>query len=85
MKEEEIKKIIQESLMKVAPEVRFSDIDLKKPLRNQVEIDSYDLSNMLARIEIATKVRIPEAKIREIDNLSALIQFIADQKPRSGS
>lgn len=78
MTEDEVKKIIEESLKKVAPEVKFSDINLHAPLRNQVDIDSYDLYNMLARIETATRVRIPEANIREINTLSGLIGFIVE-------
>lgn len=78
MKEDEVKKIIEETLKKVAPEVNFSDLNLDKPFRNQIDMDSYDLYNMLAKIEAATHVRIPEAEIREITTLSALVKFIAD-------
>lgn len=78
MKEEDVKKIIEDSLKKVAPEVNLSDINLSTPFRNQVDIDSYDLYNMLARIEAATHVRIPEAEMREIDTLSGLIRYIVN-------
>ncbi|MGZ3747923.1 MAG: acyl carrier protein [Pseudobdellovibrionaceae bacterium] len=78
MTEAEIQGIIEGALKQVAPEIKFSAVNLKTPLRNQVDLDSYDFYNMLAQIEKATKVRVPETSLREMTDLSSLIRYLVE-------
>jgi acyl carrier protein len=81
MTEAKARQIIEDGLKRVAPEIKFSDINLKSPLRNQVDIDSYDFYNMLAQIEKVTNLRIPETALREMTDLSSLIHYLVEHTP----
>ncbi|MGZ3770236.1 MAG: acyl carrier protein [Bdellovibrio sp.] len=78
MKEQEVKKIVEDSLKSVAPETNISEINFDLSLRSQVDIDSYDFANMLAKVESRTQVRITESSLHEINSLSDLVRFIVD-------
>lgn len=78
MKEDKVRKVVEDSLKSIAPETDFSDIDFNASLRSQVDIDSYDLANMLGKIENKTHVRIPESSLHEINSLSDLVRYIVD-------
>jgi acyl carrier protein len=81
MTESQVQKILEEILRQLAPEIKFSEIDSAKPLRDQVEIDSYDFYRLLTILEEKTGVRIPETKLRKLNSLSELIRSITDGGP----
>jgi acyl carrier protein len=83
MTEPDARRLIAEGLKRVAPEINFADIDLKAPLRNQVDLDSYDFYSMLAQIEKATNIRIPETALREMKDLSSLIRYLVEQSQKN--
>jgi acyl carrier protein len=62
---------------KIAPEVDFDHLDLTKPLREQVEIDSLDFYNILVKLHQATGVMVPESVVIEIPCLRDLISYVA--------
>ena len=76
MTEPEIEKAISEAFHSVAPEITFSEIDLKKPLRTQVDIDSFDFYKLLVLIENSTRTKISERTLKELTCLSDLIHYI---------
>lgn len=78
MKQDKVRKIVEESLKSIAPETNISEINFNASLRTQVDIDSYDFANMLAKIETATHVRIPESSLHDINSLTDLVQYIVD-------
>jgi acyl carrier protein len=76
MTEPEIEKVISEAFHSVAPEITFSEIDLNKPLRTQVDIDSFDFYKLLLLIENSTGTKISERTLKELNCLADLIHFL---------
>jgi acyl carrier protein len=76
MNDPEIIKIISEAFKRIAPEIKFSDIDFKMPLRSQVDIDSYDFYQLLIKIESTTSIKIPEIDLKGMKCLNDLVQYI---------
>ncbi len=76
MNENKTEKILMEIFKKIAPEIDFKNIDLNLPLRNQVDLDSYDFYKIISLLEERSGVRIPEIKLREFKNPGELIQYV---------
>lgn len=74
-----IKVVIERIFHQVAPEIDFKKIDTTKPLRDQVEIDSYDFFRIIVKIQQETGVYIPDSKIQGFRNLDELINFVSGQ------
>ncbi|MFA6239113.1 MAG: phosphopantetheine-binding protein [Bacteriovorax sp.] len=79
MSKDDIKLIFQESLKQVAPEISFEKINLDIPLRDQIEIDSLDLYNIIVSLQKKTGVYIPDSKLAELTNLNELISYVFAQ------
>lgn len=74
--ESEVKVILKNIFNTIAPEIEFEKINLNQPLRDQVDIDSYDFYRMLILINEQTGVSIPDPVVRDLKNLSDLITYI---------
>lgn len=81
---EDIKDYFKDIFRQTAPEIIFDDINLKLPLRDQVEIDSLDLYNIVVALQQKTGVYIPDSKLVELTTLSELINYILKQQTKTG-
>jgi len=68
--------IVRDSLHSVAPEVDFSGLNRERPLRDQVELDSMDFLNFIARISKETGVRIPAAALHDLRSLREIEEYL---------
>jgi acyl carrier protein len=73
---DEVRQELKTIFRKIAPEIEFDEIDLDRPLRDQVEIDSLDFYNILVQIEKNLGVNIPESVVIELQDLGKLIRYI---------
>lgn len=76
MERDDIKNYFQEAFHQIAPEIDFGKINMDLPLREQVEIDSLDLYNIIVSLQKKTGVYIPDSKLASLTNLNELIGFI---------
>lgn len=81
---EDIKNEFKEAFHLVAPEIVFEKIDLNRPLRDQVEIDSLDLYNLIVTLQKKTGFYIPDSKLAELKSLNELFNYIIGQKKIMG-
>lgn len=79
MTKEEIKSYFRESFHQIAPEIVFEKINLDQPVREQVEIDSLDLYNIIVSLQRKTKIYIPDSKLAELSSINELIEFVFNQ------
>lgn len=77
---EDIKHDFKEAFHQIAPEIAFEKIDLNRPLRDQVEIDSLDLYNVIVMLQKKTGFYIPDSKLAELKSLNELFNYIIGQK-----
>lgn len=60
----------------VAPDIDFDTIDLSRPLREQVEMDSLDFYNVVVKIHQQLGVNVPDSVLAELNNLNELVDYI---------
>ena len=58
-------------------EMEFKKIKLDLPLRDQIEIDSYDFYRIVVQIQKKTGVNIPDSKLSEFRQLEQLISYVS--------
>lgn len=81
---EEIKNYFKEIFHQTAPEINFDMINLNLPLRDQVEIDSLDLYNIVVAFQKKTGVYIPDTTLAELTSLNELINYVFRKNENEG-
>jgi acyl carrier protein len=82
---EEIKALVIDTLAAIAPEVDFSTIAPGKPLREQIDIDSFDFLNVIIRLSERLEVDIPEADYGQLATLDSIVDYQAKKKASGGA
>lgn len=54
-------------------------LDLSRPLRDQVDMDSMDFFNLLLQVHKRPGVYVPNPALQELNNMEALIDYIPAQ------
>ena len=78
MSDDEIKALVLRELGKIAPEAE-SDLDPDTDLREQIDLDSMDMLNLMIAIHEATGVDIPEADYPKLATLNACVSYLHDR------
>ena len=82
MKDNELKTLILREIGNIAPETELDQIEPSCNLREQVDLDSMDMLNLLIAIHGATGVDIPEAdyaKMASVDDAVAYLRTRVSQ------
>ena len=82
MSDDELKALILREVGNIAPEIDLEQIDPASNLREQVDLDSMDMLNLLIAIHGATGVDIPEAdyaKMASVDDAVAYLRTRVSQ------
>lgn len=77
MTKEELKTIIIEQILEIAPDVEEQDIPTDERLQNAIEFDSYDFLSLLTALHEKVGVEIPEADYAQVDTLNHMVDYIA--------
>jgi acyl carrier protein len=73
--DDEIKAMVLRELGKIAPEIE-SRIDPAVDLREQIDLDSMDMLNLMIAIDEATGVNIPEADYPQMSSLDGCVSYL---------
>ena len=79
MNRQEVTSSLKEIFHEIAPEIEFDRLDHWRPLREQVEIDSFDFYRIIVLVNQRTGVNVPDSKIAEFRNMDQLVKFISEQ------
>ncbi len=79
MTSNEAKSVIIEIFQEIFPEVIFNKINPDRPLREEVDMDSYDIYRIMVFLAQKTGVTIPDSKIPELKSINAIIKYIIGQ------
>lgn len=74
---EEIRAAIFDVLGAIAPEADPATIVADQPLREQVDIDSFDFLNVIIRLHEVLAVEIPESDYGELRTLDSAVDYLA--------
>lgn len=77
MNNDEIRAIVLREIGNIAPEIDLAQIDPAIDFRQQVDLDSMDILNLMIAINTATGVDIPEADYPKINTIDKCIAYIA--------
>ncbi len=75
MNEEDIKKMVFQTLKKIAPEANLDQIDPSIRFREQFEFDSVDCLNLMMALQKETNVTIAETDYLKLSSLNGIIQY----------
>ncbi|WP_372770563.1 acyl carrier protein [Lutibacter sp.] len=76
--EEEIKKIVFQSLEKIAPDTEPDSLLPNENIREVLGIDSFDFLQFMILLAEKTGIEIPEQDYGKITTLNALMSYIRD-------
>jgi acyl carrier protein len=76
MKDIDVRKVVQEELNNIAPEVDVASIDPTADLREAVDIDSMDFLNFVIALHHRLGIDIPEIDYPKLVTLAATVAYI---------
>lgn len=76
MSEIDIRKIVQEELNNIAPEVDLSTVDPTADLREAVDIDSMDFLNLVTALHQRTGIDVPEIDYPKLVTMSGMVAYL---------
>ncbi len=77
MSREEIRQAILDALAGVAPEGDYDRLKADRPLRDQLDIDSYDFLNVILALHERLGVDIPETDYQKLLTLNGTVDYLA--------
>jgi len=77
MNDIDIRKVVQEEISNIAPEVDLASIDPASDLREAIDIDSMDFLNFITAIHHRLGVEIPELDYPKLVTLDGVVAYVA--------
>jgi len=77
MTKDDIRAAVLDALSSVAPEGDYERLKPDRPLRDQLDIDSYDFLNVVVHLHDQLGVDIPEADYQQLGTLDATVAYLA--------
>ena len=84
MTREAIKALVIDTVGAIAPEADFATLDAAQPLREQIDIDSFDFLNVIIRLCERLKIAIPESDYGELATLDSMLDYLAKRTAGTG-
>ena len=79
MTKEEIKKVIIEQILLIAPDIEEDEIVPDENLQRSLEIDSFDFLNVLTALYEQLGVEVPEADYGKVDTLEHMADYFSER------
>jgi len=73
----ELEAAVLHALGEVAPEVDAASLGRDVPLRDQVDLDSFDYLNFMAALHKTTGVDVPESDYPKLATLGGAVDYLA--------
>ena len=79
MNEDEIRKVLQEELGNIAPEMDLLNLDPSADLREALDIDSIDFLNLITAIHHRLGIEVPELDYPKLFTLDGAVSYLASK------
>ena len=79
MTKEEIKKVIIEQILLIAPDIEEDEIVPDENLQRSLEIDSFDFLNVLTALNQQLGIEVPESDYGKVDTLEHMADYFAER------
>ena len=74
---EDIKKVIINEILNIAPEIEEEEIIDDENLQESLEIDSFDFLKLLTALNEQLGVEVPEADYGKVDTLNKMAEYFS--------
>ncbi len=81
---EQVRALVVEVVTGIAPEIDLAKIAPDRPLRAQIDIDSFDFLNVIICLSERLKMEIPEADYGELATLDGMLDYLAKKSAGAG-
>jgi acyl carrier protein len=81
---DEVRAAIFDTLAAIAPEIEPDSIVPDKPLREQVDLDSFDFLNVIIRLHEVLGIDITESDDAELATLSGAVDYLTRRSSAIG-
>ncbi len=69
------------ALTEIAPDCDPTTVDPRRPIREQIELDSMDQLNVMIALGEATGVEIPERDYSHVNSIDGLVTYLVAHSP----
>ena len=76
---DQIRATVLRVIGEIAPEIDTAALRTDRPLRDQVDLDSMDLLNVLIGVNEALAVDIPERDYGHLDTIDRLVSYLGER------
>jgi acyl carrier protein len=76
---EQIRQALVDSILAVAPEADFGTLRPDRPVRDQLDIDSFDFLTILEHLHRRIGVNVPEADYGKMITLDGSVDYLASR------
>jgi acyl carrier protein len=76
MSRDEVRKALIDSILAVAPEADFAQLRSDRPVRGQLDIDSFDFLTILEHLHEKTGVDVPESDYGKMMTLDGSVDYL---------
>lgn len=76
MNKNDLRKVILDIIKHIAPDEDLSNIDLYKPLREQIDLDSMDFLDIVMELRVRYGLDVPETDYQEFNTLAGIINYL---------
>ena len=80
MTDADLKQIIMDAILEIAPEADFQALDPDDGLREQLDLDSMDFLNVVIGLHEALGIDIPEADYSKLFTLTGAIDYLRQKQ-----
>lgn len=81
MDEKALRRKVLDNLTSIAPELDPATLEGDAPLRDQVDLDSFDWLRFLLALHEQLGVEIPETDYRRLTTLDGLVAYLEAKRP----
>ena len=74
---EQVRSTVLDVLSSIAPELDTATLRPGEPLREQVDLDSFDFLNVLIALNERLGVEVPETDYAKVQTLNAMVDYFA--------
>ena len=82
MTNDDIKATVLRALAAIAPEMANRPLPTNVPLREELDLDSFDFLTFVIGLHTALGVEIPEADYQRLGTLDEVIAYLVEKLPR---
>ena len=82
MTDAELKSLVMDTILEIAPEADFETLDPDDGLREQLDLDSMDFLNVVIGLHEALGIDIPETDYPKLFTLNDAVAYLREKQPQ---